>query len=320
MREFKLVFYRGAFYAAWRESTGTKRRALRTQDRDVAERNFQKFISEQQGPKNTCAEIWAAYCEEKKDAVSAKDFKFRWQKLGPRFGNLRPEQITRALCKVHIAFRRKAGASDNTILREMGNLKSALRWDNKNTPAIFEMPPAGPPRDRALTKAEYKRLLSCANRPHMRLFIILALNTAARSGAILELTWDRVDFEKGMIALSTGEDKRKGRALVRMNDPLEAALHEAYKIRGISGYVIEYGGSQVSSIKKGFKSVVDKAKLEDVSPHILRHTAAVWLAEAGKPMSEIARMLGHKDSRITERVYAKYSPEYMKGVVDALAV
>jgi integrase len=36
-------------------------------------------------------------------------------------------------------------------------------------------------------------------------------------------------------------------------------------------------------------------------------------------MIEIARMLGHRDSRITERVYARHSPDYPRRAVDALS-
>jgi integrase len=51
----------------------------------------------------------------------------------------------------------------------------------------------------------------------------------------------------------------------------------------------------------------------------MRHTAAVWMAEAGVPMPVIAQYLGHTDSRITERVYARFSPDYLRGAADALA-
>jgi integrase len=47
---------------------------------------------------------------------------------------------------------------------------------------------------------------------------------------------------------------------------------------------------------------------------------AVWMAEAGTPMSEIAQYLGHRTTAITERVYARYSPEYLKGAAKALEV
>ncbi len=40
--------------------------------------------------------------------------------------------------------------------------------------------------------------------------------------------------------------------------------------------------------------------LADVTLHVLRHSAAVWMAEAEVPMSEIAQYLGHTSMRTTE--------------------
>jgi integrase len=61
-----------------------------------------------------------------------------------------------------------------------------------------------------------------------------------------------------------------------------------------------------------------RAGLPHVSPHMLRHSAAVHMAEAGIPMSEIAQMLGHANSRITESTYARYSPTYLRKAASAL--
>ena len=54
------------------------------------------------------------------------------------------------------------------------------------------------------------------------------------------------------------------------------------------------------------------------TPHMLRHSAAVWMAEAGQPMHVIAQYLGHTDSRITQRVYARFSPTLLRGASEAL--
>jgi hypothetical protein len=43
------------------------------------------------------------------------------------------------------------------------------------------------------------------------------------------------------------------------------------------------------------------------------------MAEAGVSMPEIANVLGHSDSRITEAIYARFSPTYLKKAVSALA-
>lgn len=84
-------------------------------------------------------------------------------------------------------------------------------------------------------------------------------------------------------------------------------------------YVIEFAGKPVKSIKRTFHTARKRAGLDKmVTPHVIRHSSASWMAEAGIPMSEIAAVLGHSDSRVTEKVYAKYSPTYLQRAVRAL--
>ena len=47
------------------------------------------------------------------------------------------------------------------------------------------------------------------------------LSTAARVTAVLELNWDRVDFDRGQVNLRTGENLRKGRLIVPMTQSLK---------------------------------------------------------------------------------------------------
>ena len=209
------------------------------------------------------------------------------------------------------------GVADATIRKEPEVLRAALRWADPRTPAVFDLPPASRPRERSLTRDEYDRLLAAAETPHLRLFVILALATAGRARAILDLTWDRVDFQRGLIRLADGTARRKGRATVPMTETARDALLEAHKAAR-TPWVIEYADRPVASIKKAFRRTALKAGLRDVSPHVLRHTAAVWMAEAGRPMAEIAQYLGHEDDRITQRVYARYSPDYLRQAVAAL--
>ena len=56
-----------------------------------------------------------------------------------------------------------------------------------------------------------------------------------------------------------------------------------------------------------------------VTPYVLRHTAAVWLAEAGRPMEEIAQFMGHTSPAVTFRTYARYSPDYLRRASDAIS-
>jgi integrase len=44
----------------------------------------------------------------------------------------------------------------------------------------------------------------------------------------------------------------------------------------------------------------------------LRHTAATWMEEGKIPMTEISKMLGHRDTKTTEKIYAHPSAEYLR--------
>lgn len=314
----RLVKFRGKWCAYWRKDGKARRISLGTEDRDLAKRRLADLEKANAAPVQTVGEIMARYMAEKtveKPGYAAR-MGYAWQALEPHFGALRPDQITRELCHKYVKHR---DAATGTINLELHFMQTGLKWKNKHNTAEFFIPPTSPARERHLSKAEYKRLLKGAGAPHIRLFIILALTTAGRSAAILELTWSRVDFKRGIIRLSTGEGRGKGRATVPMNKDAREALEMAAG-EAITPYVVEWGGKPVKSIKKGFFRACERAGLKGVSPHVLRHTAACWLAMDGASMKEIAHLLGHKDSRITERIYIHLSPDYLRNAVKSLEV
>lgn len=310
----RLKLYRGVWCVVWVENGVTKRASLRTKDRPQAERNFQEYLRQVGQSSETVSEILDIWEKEKSHLKSIDSAKRRAKNIRKFFGNLKPEQITRKLCKEYKLSRKVA---DTTIRNELSILRCALRWHDKNTPAEFDLPPEGPPRENYITPKQYKKLLEATSSPHMKLFITMAWGTAARSNAILGLTWDRVDFERKMIDFGHGE-KNKRRAKVPMTNNVYEALIEAHTARTCE-YVIEYGSQQVKSIRKGFKLTADRAGLI-VSPHDLRRSAAICMAESGVPMEEIAQFLGHTNTAITYRAYARYSPDYLRKAASALDI
>lgn len=309
----RLKLYRGVWCAVWRDNGETKRASLRTKDREVAERLLADYKVDAAKPGDNVASIYAAYLTDR----GTERARWAWNRLKPDFGHLRPDQINRSLSRAYVASRRKDGVGDGTIHTELTYLRAALRWHDRATAAIVEFPSKPPPRDLYLTRHQYEQLLTAARTPHVRLFIMLSLATAGRMTAVLELTWDQIDFERGLIRLGKGEKRRKGRATVPMTDTIRSALLEAAKARTCK-HVIEFGGKKVGRIVKAFAATAEAAKLPWCTPHILRHTAAVWMAEAGIPMAEIAQYLGHADSRVTERVYARFSPTHLRRAARAL--
>lgn len=316
--DVRIVRYRGAFYVTWRERGQTRRAALRTQDRGAAEQNLIAWLRAQEGPRETVAQIVSAYLDERRAHPGWARANDAWKRLRPHFGHLRPDGVTRIACREYAAMRRRR-AKDGTIIKELSTLRAALRWHDRRTPAVIETPRLPAPRSRYLTREEYRALRDAAQEtPHCELFVVLAYTTAGRASAILELTWDRVDFARGLIRLADdGDHGNKGRATVPMTESARAVLARARSL-ALTERVVEFQGKPVRSVRKAFAAAVARAGLADVSPHVLRHSAAVHMAESGIPMEEISQYLGHSSTEITRRVYARFSPDYLRKAAAAL--
>ncbi|MFV0245141.1 MAG: tyrosine-type recombinase/integrase [Qingshengfaniella sp.] len=311
----------------WNDEDGTRRRyRLAAHTQKDAEREARDVILRQSAPAVgvTVQQLWEAYQADVAGRRQEAKLAQTGKNVLPIFGHLTPDQITIEDCRRFIALRRGAGRKDATIRTEMGCLRTALTWGVKaklirSAPRI-EMPQTPPPRERYLNRDEVSRLLEAAVDPHIKLAILLMLTTAGRIGALLELTWDRVDLGQRIIKLATNDiGPRKGRATVPINDTLMAALQTA-EAAAMSRYVIEWGGRQVGSIKTGFNAAVKRAGIDHCTPHDLRRTAGRFMAEAGVPMEEIAQYLGHTNPAITRSTYARFSPSYLRNAAEALEV
>lgn len=315
----RLVWFRGKWHAYERIDGRAKRTSLGTTSREAAARRLIDLEQGRRRKATTVAEMHEIYLEERGPHLASQEtLRFAWKRLSPVFGHLRPDQITRALTRAYAAKERRRGIGDGSIRRDLGVLGAIVRHNDKHSPAIIEMPPAPPPRSRHLTREEYRALRDAAAKtPHIHLFVILAYTTAGRASAILELTWDRVDFARGEIRLGLGERRTKGRATVPMHGTARRFLVAA-RIAALTDYVIEYGSKRVLSVKRAFARAAARAGVPWCTPHVLRHTAAVHMAESAVPMAEIAQFLGHSSESVTYRVYARFSPSYLRRAASAL--
>lgn len=318
--EWRVKLYRGK-YAAVRSRAGkTERLSLRTADLGEAKRSLRDWLAKPSG--ETVGALVDAYLTDKdKTAIRSVDLRGAWKQAKATFGHLRPDQVTREVCRDYRDERYAVGRKANTVRKELEVVRAALNFHKKGAQAVFELPSPPPPKERYLSRAEAKALLhACRRFPHVRAFIALSLATAARQSALLELTWDRVDFERNRITLALQDDEdeaRKRRATVPMNNRARRYLRVMYEARTCN-HVIEWGGHRVLSIKKGFAGACERAGVTGVTPHVLRHTAASWMAERGVDMFRISRFLGHSDTKVTERRYAKLHPSFLQDAAEAL--
>jgi len=318
MPEWRLVKHRGQYSLAYGHPR--KRIATGTNDRGRAEAIASAIWRRLNRPaEERVSDLWEPY---KADRIANGGSEARlnslWKTLEPHFGYKLGKAITKADCRDYAAMRKRQGKAPSTIKTELEALRAFLRWHYGKEAPIITAPAPSKPRERYLTKSERDQLLAHIETPHVRLFVTIALTTGARMGAILDLTWDRVNLKHGTIDFNPpGRDKtNKRRTVVPVNSRLREALEEAQEA-ALSDHVIEYGGKPVASVKRSIAAAARRSGVP-CSPHVFRHTAAVWMAEADVPMEQIAQYLGHTTTRITFATYARFSPRFMATAAKAL--
>lgn len=312
----------------------------------------------------TCDELWSTYdtLHIQKNVVGKYTQRNSWAKLKSAFGHLKPADISQADWVGYVE-KRRAGqigkqptrdgdplipGKDATIRRELSALRACLNWcasDERKLIAkidvpTFELPEEGEPKDRWLRTGEIDAMLTaaremrearrdeCHRYSRGERFLWLALHTAARKQAIYELTWDRVDFEIGMIHYDVpGRRKtKKRRAAVPISAALMPVLQQAYKERE-NDFVMTNKGEMWATIQsiavraglgvRGQPAKDGKPKATGISPHTLRHTAATHMARRGVPLYTIAGVLGNTMAMV-EKIYAKHCPAAMRDAVNMI--
>lgn len=314
---YRLVRHRGQ----WSLAYGTPRRRIATgqDDRGRAEAVAGEIWRRLNKPaQERVSDLWPPYVADRIAAgVTLRRFAL-WKAIEPHFGYKLGKAITKDDCRAYIAARRRLGRSNSTIRTELELLRACLRWHYGNDAPQITAPPPSKPRETFITKEQREQLLASIDTPHVRLFVVLALTTGARAGAILDLTWDRVDLAAGTIDFRpAGRDvTNKRRVVVPINERARQALQEARRA-ALSDYVVEYGGGPVKSVSKALRAAARRSGVR-CSPNVFRHSAARWMAEAGVSMEQIAQYLGHTSTRVTYQTYARFSPAYMREAKAAL--
>ena len=311
---YTLTRHRGKWSILFAEGDRRLRITTGTAERGLAESRARELWARRTASKSErIADLWPVYVKDRQtDGARADRFAAHWTALAPHFGHRLGMAVTREDCRAYYQERRGDGYSDSTIKTDLELLRACLRHRyGKAAPSIW-LPPSSPPRDRWLSKEQARQIVDMADTPHVKLFVILGLTTGARAAAILDLTWSRVDFATGTINYRPAGRvvTNKRRTEVPMNPVAREALQLAYQARQ-TDHVIEYASKPIASIKKAVERLSVRAGIA-FSPHVLRHTCAVWMAQADVPMQKISQYLGHTSTRVTETVYARYSPSFMR--------
>lgn len=317
--EYSVQRLRGGFALVWSEDGKRRRRQLTSTDRQSAEAEARRLWEGGDGSSWTVGRCMTAYLATISHKPSCGRRQDAWKAMRGFWENVTPALIDETMCR---AYRDRRKVADATARYELLQLSTSLGWAAgegriDRRPAIW-LPQTPERKVRALTRAEFKRFFAEVKADHARLYVMLGLYTMARPSAILELTWDRVDFARRRIDFTPPDHIRtaKRRVVVPIADELIPALQAGYAAR-TSEWVIERGGKRVACIKKAFQAASERSTVR-ATPYTLRHTGAVWAAEAGVPMPELSQFMGHDSIETTARHYARFSPDYLAGVANRI--
>lgn len=349
----KLKYFpnRKVYYILWTEDGRSRERTTGTADSAAAQIAFAQFLQQitqnnkSRDPSEVLVtDVLTAYLERleflKKDCERAA---YATIPLSKYFAGKNLADVP-ALCEGYQKWRR---VSASTVRRDLGVLqsaiKSALQSQVISRHIVISRPPESPARERWLTRSEAATLLAAAlgfepilydmatrvplkwkrvvkPQYHLALFILIGIYTGRRKEAILSLRWPKVDLVRRKIDFRRDglSETKKKRGQCAIPPRLLFHLRRAKKLEFDIGNVIQWEGKPVADIKTSFNNAVDRAYLEKVSPHTLKHTAATWLMQSGKDPFKISDFLATSVPTLLKH-YGHHNPDHQNEIAEAIS-
>ena len=169
-----------------------------------------------------------------------------------------------------------------------------------------------------LTLEEIRRLIDSSKNVKHRLIIRLLYGTGIRVSEIVNLRKNNLFIDESMIKIVLGKGKKD--RFVKLPDSIKEELGN-YSRLGNSKYLFESnrgGKLTTATIQAIIKNASKKAGIKKrVYPHLLRHSFATHLLEAGTDLRVIQKLLGHSDIKTTQ-IYTQISSASIKNIKSPL--
>jgi integrase len=277
----------------------------------------------------SCADVIALYSKHHPAAPGC----YHAKPLLDFFGLKTLSEINGQLCRDYRAERGKK-VVDSTVRRELGTFQAAINFWHLESPLnavpVITKPAESAPRDRVLTRTEAAKMLNAARKlrlPYVARFILLGLYTGTRHATLLRLRWYEtpdagwIDAERGIIYRAGKAEKqtRKRRGTARLPDRLLAHVRRWARVdlgAGPQTAVIRYKGNPIGRQQRGWEAVVKAAGCEDVTPHVLKHSATTWLLREGVDLFDISALTS-TSMKTLETVYGHHNPEFQEATKNA---
>lgn len=241
-----------------------------------------------------------------------KSKKSRIAILGQKLAQVQVSSLTPHHVTEFVSSRKRHGACNRTINRDLIVLGHMLRWavqdryiQSNPLPEIQklrEIKWEGQRPSEEVVEAVFGKLDARV----VPLYTFLR-ETGCRREEVLSLTHEQLDLGRGEVVLrdntKNGKDRRvplTKRALWAINAMPKASKYVFYHPDSLTRW---------DSCRKPWIKAREAAGHPWLRAHDLRHAFGIRLAEQGCPMHFISEVMGHHSVDFTRRVYAKFSPE-----------
>ncbi len=252
---------------------------------------------------------------------SERRYAKRWAKL---IGHLPVDQISKHHAKKRQAALLERGLKPSSVNRDLAFIKAVLNRAlddgliTENPLHRFKMLRENNVRDRFLLEAEEDRL-QIHMEPEDFDLVVIAVDSGLRQAEQFGLTWTQVTFDHGgwfSIIKAKGDKSRTVPMTPRVLEIMRRRFDERtneFVFSNTKGQPMD--GSWF--FNKRLKPALAVAKIDGILWHTLRHTTGSRMALAGESLQKIAKILGHSQTRTTER-YAHLLPDSSRSAIMSL--
>ena len=250
----------------------------------------------------------------------------------PAYGHRAVGEVERQhVAKLHLELRDTPYQANRAldIATKLFNLAEEWKLRTGGNPCKFVRKYREHKRERFLTDEEFRRLGEVLNEMeadgslpvHPAAAVRLLMLTGCRRNEIVELQWKHVDLATGELRLP---DSKSGARLVPLSPAAARVLTRLPRIEG-NPWVIPgtKPGRHLADLNHYWDRVRERADLEGVRLHDLRHSFASRALALGESLSMIGKLLGHNKIDTTAR-YAHLARDSIKAssarVADSIGV